>query len=137
LLDKLRQEREKTLEFKNISSKRDLLLSLEEFDNTQTVFGDTIEVLADITDEQREVVLQTALALRPWRKGPFKLFDIFIDSEWKSFLKYNLLKKHISLKDKIVADIGCNNGYYLFRMLEDSPKKTDRVRSLITCKDTV
>jgi len=28
-----------------------------------------------------------------------------------------------SLKDKIVGDIGCNNGYYLFRMLSQKPKK--------------
>jgi len=28
-----------------------------------------------------------------------------------------------NLKDKIVADIGCNNGYYMFKMLEQKPKK--------------
>ncbi len=29
----------------------------------------------------------------------------------------------MNLKDKVVADIGCNNGYYMFRMLEDKPKR--------------
>jgi len=61
--------------------------------------------------------------MKPWRKGPFELFDTFIDSEWRSFIKYNLLEKHFDLKDKIVADVGCNNGYYMFRFLNNSPKK--------------
>ena len=52
-----------------------------------------------------------------------KLFDTLIDTEWKSFIKYNLLKPHFDLKGKSVADIGCNNGYYLFRMLQDEPKE--------------
>ena len=58
----------------------------------------------------------------PWRKGPFRVFDTYIDSEWRSNIKYNLLRKHFDLKNKKVADIGCNNGYYLFRMQEDNPK---------------
>ncbi len=61
--------------------------------------------------------------MQPWRKGPFKVFDTFIDSEWRSFIKYNLISTHFDIKDKIVGDIGCNNGYYLFRMLKEKPKK--------------
>jgi tRNA (mo5U34)-methyltransferase len=34
-----------------------------------------------------------------------------------------MLKPYFNLKDKLVADVGCNNGYYMFRMLEDEPKK--------------
>lgn len=65
-----------------------------------------------------------ALELKPWRKGPFQINDMFIDSEWRSDKKYNILKNHINIiKDKIVADIGCNNGYYMFRMQEFSPKQ--------------
>ena len=69
-------------------------------------------------------LLETNLkALIPWRKGPFNLCGLELDSEWQSNLKYNLLRKHFNLKDKVVADVGCNNGYYMFRMLEDKPKK--------------
>ncbi|WP_267523021.1 tRNA 5-methoxyuridine(34)/uridine 5-oxyacetic acid(34) synthase CmoB [Campylobacter sp. MG1] len=65
-----------------------------------------------------------ASKLKPWRKGPFKINDIFIDSEWKSYYKFNIFKKYLKcLEDKVVADIGCNNGYYMFRMLEFKPKK--------------
>ncbi|HJE02926.1 tRNA (mo5U34)-methyltransferase [Aliarcobacter thereius] len=77
----------------------------------------------DLNDEEYEIILKTAKALIPWRKGPFKIFDLEIDSEWQSNLKYNLLRPHFNLKDKVVADIGCNNGYYMFRMLEDKPKR--------------
>jgi tRNA (mo5U34)-methyltransferase len=59
----------------------------------------------------------------PWRKGPFRLGELLIDSEWRSQIKYNLLAPHFDLRNKVVGDIGCNNGYYLFRMQEDRPAK--------------
>ncbi len=56
--------------------------------------------------------------LMPWRKGPFLLYSIFIDTEWRSDFKWNRLENHISsLKGRRVLDIGCGNGYHLFRML--------------------
>ena len=60
--------------------------------------------------------------MMPWRKGPFKIFNTFIDSEWKSYIKYNFLEPFLNLENKIVGDVGCNNGYYLFRMLKSRPK---------------
>ena len=86
-------------------------------------FDDIVEINANLNPAQREETLQTALNLRSWRKGPFKIDDIFIDSEWRSFVKFNLLAPHMDLADKVVGDIGCNNGYYLFRMLPQRPKK--------------
>ena len=86
-------------------------------------FDDIVEIRANLTPAQREETLQTALNLRSWRKGPFKIDDILIDSEWRSFVKFNLLAPHMDLADKVVGDIGCNNGYYLFRMLPQRPKK--------------
>ena len=86
-------------------------------------FDDIVEINANLNPAQREETLQTALNLRSWRKGPFKIDDILIDSEWRSFVKFNLLAPHMDLEDKVVGDIGCNNGYYLFRMLPQRPKK--------------
>lgn len=77
----------------------------------------------DLTNDEYEVILKTAKKLIPWRKGPFKIFGLEIDSEWQSNIKYNLIRPYFNLKDKVVADIGCNNGYYMFRMLEDKPKR--------------
>lgn len=69
-------------------------------------------------------IRQIALDVKPWRKGPFRINELFIDSEWQSFVKFNLLKPYLSaLSGKVVADIGCNNGYYMFKMLEFSPAK--------------
>ena len=85
-------------------------------------FDDIVEINANLNPAQREETLQTALNLRSWRKGPFKIDDILIDSEWRSFVKFNLLAPHMDLADKVVGDIGCNNGYYLFRMLPQRPK---------------
>ncbi len=62
-----------------------------------------------------------ARSLMPWRKGPFQIDDLLIDSEWQSFIKYNLLAPHLDITGQSVLDVGCNNGYYLFRMLEKNP----------------
>jgi len=57
-------------------------------------------------------------ALMPWRKGPYRMFDIEIDSEWRSDLKWDRLIPHIeSLDGKLVLDVGCGNGYHMWRAL--------------------
>jgi len=59
----------------------------------------------------------------PWRKGPFNIFGIEIDAEWRSERKWNrVLPVLPDLADKIIADIGCNNGYYMFRMADQRPR---------------
>ena len=93
--------------------------------NLNIDYGDwfSVGLKEDLTQEEYELIIQTAKKLIPWRKGPFKVFDLEIDSEWQSNIKYNLIRPFFDLKDKVVADIGCNNGYYMFRMLEDKPKR--------------
>ncbi|MBL4867447.1 MAG: tRNA 5-methoxyuridine(34)/uridine 5-oxyacetic acid(34) synthase CmoB, partial [Pseudomonadales bacterium] len=55
---------------------------------------------------------------KPWRKGPFELFGIEIDTEWRSDMKWDRLIHHISpLQDRLVLDVGCGNGYHCWRML--------------------
>lgn len=84
--------------------------------------NDSVEIACE--REFDNEIYQIALNLKPWRKGPFRINELFIDSEWQSFVKFNLLKPHLSeLFGKVVADVGCNNGYYLFKMLEFAPKK--------------
>ncbi|KAA6225694.1 tRNA 5-methoxyuridine(34)/uridine 5-oxyacetic acid(34) synthase CmoB [Campylobacter sp. LR286c] len=76
-----------------------------------------------INKDKDKEILDLAKELKPWRKGPFKIGDLFIDSEWQSFIKFDILRPYLDiLKDKNVADIGCNNGYYMFKMLEFNPK---------------
>lgn len=56
--------------------------------------------------------------LSPWRKGPFCIHGVDIDSEWRSDLKWDRLAKKVSpLAGRRVLDVGCGNGYYAFRMI--------------------
>jgi len=121
-LDVIRDERKKWMSWKNTAPIFKSISELEDINNSLEI-SDTISLKADIEQNLSEKVKEIALALRPWRKGPFDIFGLFIDSEWKSNIKYNLLEPYFNLENKIVADVGCNNGYYMFRMLEQKPKK--------------
>lgn len=71
-------------------------------------------------DCSAEVQMELQRQLRqliPWRKGPFRLFDIGIDTEWDSGMKWQRLLPHIqSLEGRRVLDVGCGNGYHCLRM---------------------
>lgn len=121
-LQLLRKQREAWYEWKHIKPLRKMLENLPKIDEVSFTCKDKVCLSAHISQKIKEDIKEAALALRPWRKGPFEVFDTFIDSEWQSFMKYNLLEPHFNLKDKVVGDIGCNNGYYLFQMLNHSPK---------------
>jgi tRNA (mo5U34)-methyltransferase len=87
----------------------------------------TIGLREELSDEQFEEFHSGLKDLMPWRKGPFKPFGINLDAEWRSERKWNRVNHFFdqigfSLKGKRVADIGCNNGYYMFRMLKDDPE---------------
>jgi len=59
-------------------------------------------------------LLQT---FHPWRKGPYSIFDIEIDTEWRSDWKWDRLIPHIQpLKGRKVLDVGGGNGYHGWRM---------------------
>lgn len=126
-LDNIRKERSKWLKWKNIIPMRDALEDIKQIDTTNLniSYEDwlTIGEKSDITNKEYELLTNSAKALIPWRKGPFSLCGLKIDSEWQSNLKYNLLEKYFNLENKIVADVGCNNGYYMFRMLKEKPKR--------------
>ncbi len=56
--------------------------------------------------------------LHPWRKGPFELFGLHIDTEWRSDWKWDRLCDSITpLTDRRVLDVGCGSGYHCWRML--------------------
>lgn len=72
----------------------------------------------DLTGLARATLENQLKSLRPWRKGPYGLFGIKIDAEWRSDWKWRRVENHISpLKHRLVLDIGCGNGYYCWRML--------------------
>lgn len=83
----------------------------------------SIGTAADCSDETRSQLEQDLRILHPWRKGPFNLFGIHIDTEWHSDWKWDRLKHGIDLQGKMVLDIGCGNGYYALRMFGAGAKR--------------
>ncbi len=82
-----------------------------------------ITVSGDIDPAGQQLLRQRLMELHPWRKGPFDLFGVFIDSEWQSWMKWDRLAPHLpDLAGKRVLDIGCGNGYYLMRMAAQRPR---------------
>ena len=56
--------------------------------------------------------------LMPWRKGPFSLYGIDIDTEWRSDWKWDRVLPHLSdLNGRTILDVGCGSGYHLWRMV--------------------
>jgi tRNA (mo5U34)-methyltransferase len=77
----------------------------------------------DLGPQERERLRELMMAFRPWRKGPFDIFGIEVDSEWRSDLKWNRVKDVIApLAGRRVLDVGSSCGYYLFRMASARPR---------------
>ncbi|ADV45660.1 tRNA 5-methoxyuridine(34)/uridine 5-oxyacetic acid(34) synthase CmoB [Nitratifractor salsuginis] len=125
-LEALRRERRSWLRWKNIAPLQEAIQALPE-PEVERVLWDAEAVTAELDPgyDARfgRQIEETARLLMPWRKGPFRLGNLFIDSEWRSQIKYGLLEPYLDLRDKVVGDIGCNNGYYLFRMMEQVPAR--------------
>ena len=76
----------------------------------------------DLTDEQFLQLEKAVLALQPWRKGPFNLFGYEIDAEWRSNLKWDRIQTALgNLRGRRILDVGCGNGYYMFRAAAQDP----------------
>ena len=73
--------------------------------------------------EQQQQLELTLRTFHPWRKGPFEIFGIRLDAEWRSDLKWQRVAPHVDLQGKDVLDVGCGNGYYGWRMLGAGAKR--------------
>ena len=119
-IEKILNERQKWFEWKNI---KPIYLKLKKFKNKELkVKSVKLNDIIKIETHENPEILELAKMLIPWRKGPFKINNLFIDSEWKSYIKWNTIKHFLNLENKDILDVGCNNGYHMFRMLQFNPK---------------
>jgi tRNA (mo5U34)-methyltransferase len=89
------------------------------------VSGDVVRIgePGELSADDRQLVYETLRNFMPWRKGPFEIFGIEIDAEWRSERKWNRLAPFLpDLRGKLIADVGSNNGYYMFRMARFEPR---------------
>ena len=89
--------------------------------NTSKVGASCNQPLSESLHKQLEHSLKN---LAPWRKGPFELFGIHIDTEWRSDFKWERIYKDISpLKNRLILDVGCGSGYHVWRMLGEGARQ--------------
>jgi tRNA (mo5U34)-methyltransferase len=82
-----------------------------------------IGLQADTTDAEQLVLKNSLKQLHPWRKGPYDLLGVHINTEWHSDWKWQRIQPHISpLKNRSVLDVGCGNGYHMWRMLGEGAR---------------
>jgi len=108
-----------------------------DFEKWSRAFAELPEVVPSQIDLNRNAILigqlsdlklerrlpEILMKFHPWRKGPFELFGTLIDTEWRSDLKWERIQKSIQpLKDRLILDLGCGNGYYLWRMLGEGAR---------------
>ncbi|HHL71990.1 MAG TPA: tRNA 5-methoxyuridine(34)/uridine 5-oxyacetic acid(34) synthase CmoB [Bacteroidetes bacterium] len=87
--------------------------------NEYDLAGDIIRIggAGELDRETQTAIEKTLRALHPWRKGPFAVFGIHIDTEWRSDWKWQRLAQHIHpLAGRTVLDVGCGSGYHTLRM---------------------
>ena len=95
------------------------LQALPELEPSHRDLKNRVEIgtIDDLDAFAKATMIELLKVFHPWRKGPFRLFGIDIDTEWRSDWKWARLQPHIqSLKNRKVLDVGCGNGYHGWRM---------------------
>lgn len=96
------------------------LAALPEIDASRTDLLNSVTIgsSTDANADDLARLTQQLQTLIPWRKGPFSVFGIELDTEWRSDWKWDRLIPHISpLSGRTVLDVGCGNGYHCLRMI--------------------
>lgn len=98
----------------------DTLAALPELSASEVDFSSSrvrIGQAGDCSVAERDQLRQCLATFIPWRKGPFELFGIHIDTEWRSDRKWQRVVPHLSdLCGRRILDVGCGSGYHLWRM---------------------
>ena len=109
----------------NYSRWNEAFESLPSIDVSQASYGETVSIDGVIKD--KEQLVKSLKQLLPWRKGPFRIGDIQIDTEWRSDWKWSRVMSSSLIREKLksatVLDVGCGNGYFGWRMLESGARR--------------
>ncbi|MCP4989685.1 MAG: tRNA 5-methoxyuridine(34)/uridine 5-oxyacetic acid(34) synthase CmoB [Colwellia sp.] len=104
-------------EYKHWQKTLDALPSVEGKATTDLINTVTVGKLGDLNQGEFKRLENLMKKFKPWRKGPYHIHGLHIDTEWRSDFKWDRLANHISdLSGRYVLDIGCGSGYHLWRM---------------------
>ncbi len=104
-------------EFKHWQKTLDALPLVETNSSRDIVNTVKVGELGDLDQGQFKRLENLMKKFKPWRKGPYHIHGLHIDTEWRSDFKWDRLAEHIGdLSGKYVLDIGCGSGYHLWRM---------------------
>ena len=101
----------------NLAQWQNVIAQLPLLTPTEIDLQSAVSVQGERSEEQRIHLTQLLQQLHPWRKGPYTLYGVEIDTEWRSDWKWNRLAQAIApLTGRRVLDVGCGNGYHAWRM---------------------
>ncbi len=79
---------------------------------------------SDCDDATRQRLAELLMELHPWRKGPYAIYGLPIETEWRSDWKWDRIQPHIQpLAGRLVLDVGCGNGYHGWRMVGEGARQ--------------
>lgn len=137
-LKKVKEKREKVIDLPSNSDLKELFSNLPNITPSNIDLSKPEIVIGsneDLKSEEKSTIHEQLKTLIPWRKGPFQLFDTKIDAEWRSDYKWERIKNSLPpLKNKKILDIGCNNGYFMFKMAEHNPELVLGIDPVLKCQ---
>lgn len=122
----LRQKTEESLSSERHGKLTEWIQALESLPSIENAWlnaaKNAVAIEGDLPQSSKAAIEASLRALHPWRKGPFDFFGMAIDTEWRSCLKWDRLAPHLELRNRMVLDVGCGNGYYGWRMLHSGAR---------------
>lgn len=102
------------------------LAALPQVSTSHLEFASAVNIgtASDCDPETRQKIRTALEGLIPWRKGPYWIHGIHIDTEWRSDWKWDRVLPHLApLKDRLVLDVGCGNGYHCWRIFGEGARR--------------